>query len=43
MFAEQHPKISMLFLHEKKSHRELTLTIIGLVLIVGGAIITTIF
>ncbi|MQS77364.1 hypothetical protein FHL06_13695, partial [Lactobacillus halodurans] len=33
----------MVFLHEKKSHHELLLTIIGLVLIVGGAIITTMF
>lgn len=33
----------MIFLHEKKSHHELALTIIGLVLIVGGAVITTIF
>ncbi len=33
----------MIFLHEKKSRHELTLTIIGLVLIVSGAIITTIF
>ncbi|WP_125714216.1 GRP family sugar transporter [Companilactobacillus kedongensis] len=33
----------MIFLHEKKSRHELTLTIIGLILIVGGAIITTIF
>lgn len=33
----------MIFLHEKKSRHELILTIIGLILIVGGAIITTIF
>lgn len=33
----------MLFLHEKKSPRELTFTIIGLILIVVGAITTTIF
>ena len=33
----------MVFLREKKSHHELILTIIGLILIVGGAIVTTIF
>ncbi|WP_057881128.1 GRP family sugar transporter [Companilactobacillus kimchiensis] len=33
----------MVFLHEAKSRHELILTIIGLILIVGGAIITTIF
>lgn len=33
----------MVFLHEKKSRHELLLTIIGLILIVGGAIVTTIF
>ncbi|KRN28696.1 transmembrane protein [Lactobacillus selangorensis] len=34
---------SMIFLNEKKSRRELTFTLIGLVLIVVGAVITTIF
>jgi len=33
----------MVFLHETKSRHELILTIIGLILIVGGAIITTLF
>lgn len=33
----------MLFLHEKKSRRELILTMVGLVLIVIGAVTTTIF
>lgn len=32
----------MIFLHESKSKRELTFTIIGLILIVGGAITTTV-
>ncbi|HIY93575.1 GRP family sugar transporter [Companilactobacillus sp. HBUAS56275] len=33
----------MVFLHESKTRHELLLTIIGLILIVGGAIVTTIF
>lgn len=33
----------MIFLHERKTAHELTLTIIGLILIVIGAVITTIF
>lgn len=33
----------MIFLHESKTRHELLLTIIGLILIVGGAIVTTIF
>lgn len=33
----------MVFLHESKTRHELKLTIVGLVLIVGGAVVTTIF
>ncbi|WP_040471148.1 GRP family sugar transporter [Lentilactobacillus kisonensis] len=35
--------LGMVWMHETKSHRELMYTIMGLVLIVAGAVITTIF